>query len=67
MTGSEDEKLTEQVKVLFGEAMLADLQRQALEQDRGVSELVRHICALYLYGHSRTLRRSAYNSRDRES
>jgi hypothetical protein len=53
MSGAE--KLTEQIKLLVGVAMLDDLKHAAFEADRSVSDYIRHIVALHLYGHVRTL------------
>lgn len=45
-----DEKLTEQVKLLLPETMLRDLRATALTDDRSVSEYIRHVLRLHLYG-----------------
>jgi len=64
MARKDDEKLTEQVKLLMAEGMLRDCQDVALAQDRSVSDFIRHALAAYLYGHARSLRNRPENDRD---
>lgn len=58
------EKRTEQIKVLVDERTLRDLQEMALQTDRGVSECVRYIVRLHLYGHARLSPPRDKNGRD---
>jgi hypothetical protein len=44
------EKITEQIKLHLPESMLRDVQDAAMADDRKVSEFIRHVVALYLYG-----------------
>lgn len=60
-------KRIKQIKVMLDEQMVRDLQDLALEEDRTVSDLVRRLCALHLYGHARSLDRRQEKTMDRES
>jgi hypothetical protein len=44
------EKITEQIKLHLPESMLRDVQDAAMADDRKVSEWIRHVLALHLYG-----------------
>ena len=44
------EKITEQIKLHLPESMLRDVQDAAMTDDRKVSEWIRHVLALHLYG-----------------
>jgi hypothetical protein len=44
------EKITESLKLHLGEGMKRDLQDAAMREDRKVSDYVRHVLALHLYG-----------------
>lgn len=44
------EKITEQIKLHLPETMLRDVQDAAMADDRKVSEWVRHVLGLHLYG-----------------
>ena len=44
------EKMTEQLKIHLPESLIRDIQDEAMDQDRSVSEFVRHVLATYLYG-----------------
>lgn len=57
-------KLTEQIKLMVEERMLDDLKHAALEADRSVSDYIRHVLALHLYGHARSVRRPPAKSMD---
>jgi len=46
-------KKTEPIKVWLDEQTLLDLAREANRENRKLSELIRHICRLHLYGHCR--------------
>ncbi len=59
-----EEKLTEQLKLLLPETMLRELQDLALLHDRSVSEYIRHILGLHIYGHGRMVRGDKKPSRD---
>ncbi len=64
MARKDDEKLTEQIKLLMSSGMLRDCQDVALQQDRSVSDFIRHVVGLYLYGHARSVRSRPENDRD---
>lgn len=57
-------KLTEQIKLMVDETMLDDLKHAAFEADRSVSDYIRHIVAMHLYGHARSLSRRPLSARD---
>lgn len=44
------EKVTEHIKLHLPESMLRDVQDAAMRDDRKVSEWVRHVISLTLYG-----------------
>lgn len=44
------EKITEHVKLHLPESLLRDVQDAAMKDDRKVSEYVRHVLSLHLYG-----------------
>lgn len=44
------EKITEQIKLHLPESMLRDVQDAAMTDDRKVSEWIRHVLGLHLYG-----------------
>jgi len=44
------EKITEAVKLHLNESLLRAVQDAALDQDRSVSEFIRHALTVYLYG-----------------
>jgi hypothetical protein len=44
------EKITEAIKLHLPESMLRDVQDAAMADDRKVSEFIRHVLALHLYG-----------------
>ncbi len=46
------EKCTEELKVRVTVAMKDQIMRLAFADDRAPSELIRHVLALYLYGHA---------------
>jgi hypothetical protein len=50
-----DEKKTEEVKLRMGAQMFADVARLATAEDRPVSEYIRHVLALHVYGAKRTV------------
>lgn len=64
MPPSRNEKLTEQIKLLLPESMLRELQDLALVHDRSVSEYIRHVLGLHLYGHGRMVRGDRHRARD---
>lgn len=64
MPANREEKLTEQIKLLLPESMLRELQDLALIQDRSVSEYIRHVLSLHLYGHGRMVRGERKHTRD---
>ena len=64
MARKDDEKLTEQIKLLMSEGMLRDCQDLALAQDRSVSDFIRHVLALHMYGHARSVRARSEKDRD---
>jgi hypothetical protein len=49
------EKLTEQVKLNLCESMLREIQDLALHRDQSVSEYIRHVLRMHLYGHAALL------------
>jgi len=53
MTPNGDGKKTERVPVWFDDQTLLDLTREANRVDRKLSDFIRHVCRLYLYGHRR--------------
>ena len=57
-------KLTEQIKLMVDDTMLEDLKAAAFEHDRSVSDYIRHVVALHLYGHARSLRRRPETTKD---
>jgi len=57
-------KLTEQIKLLVDGDMLDDLKHAAFEADRSVSDYIRHLVALHLYGHARSLSRRPEKTKD---
>ena len=46
------DRKTEPIKVWLDEATLLDLTLLANRDNRKLSEFIRHICRLYLYGHA---------------
>jgi len=44
------EKITEAVKLHLNESLLRAVQDAALDQDRSVSEFIRHALLIHLYG-----------------
>jgi hypothetical protein len=58
------DKLTEQVKLNLSETMLRDLQDLALLQDKSVSDAIRSVLRLYLYGHAALLPKGQPDGRD---
>jgi hypothetical protein len=60
-------KLSEQIKLLVDDRMLEDLKQAAFDADRSVSDYVRHVLALHLYGHARMLNKRLTKSRGEES
>lgn len=44
------EKITESLKLHIPESMLRDIQDASLREDRAVSEWIRHILSIHLYG-----------------
>ncbi len=59
-----EEKLTEQIKLLLTDTMLRELQDLALVHDRSVSEYIRHVLGLHIFGHGRMVRGPRKPSRD---
>jgi hypothetical protein len=53
------EKHTEEIKVRVTSEMRDLINRHAIAEDRAPSELVRHILALYFFGHARSVSHSA--------
>ncbi len=52
------DKLTEELKLRLSERVLRELQDLALDADRSVTDYVRHVLNLHLYGHGRIVRRN---------
>lgn len=44
------EKITEQIKLHLPESMKRDLQDKAMADDRKVSDYIRHVLSIHLYG-----------------
>jgi hypothetical protein len=44
------EKITEAIKLHLPESMVRDIQDAAMADDRKVSEFIRHVLGLHLYG-----------------
>ncbi len=51
------DKLTEELKLRLSERVLRELQDLALLADRSVTDYVRHVINLHLYGHGPSVRR----------
>lgn len=50
-----NEKKTEQIKVLVGSTLYVELARLADDENRSVSEYVRHVMTQHVFGHKRTV------------
>ena len=59
------EKITEAIKLHLPESMLRDVQDAAMADDRKVSEVIRHVLALYLYGIKGIAERDGVNRANR--